>query len=305
MTEAELPPTPFTIDQALAAGFSRRQLYILVHNGRLRSVVTGVYADAATPDSPELLLAAVALVVTPHHVVTDRTAALVHGVDAFAYAGLDTVPDVEMCAFRGAAPTRRQRTFGGSRTLDPDDVMTVGDLRVTTPLRTALDLGCRLRMRDAMAAINALARAHDLTAHELAGELPRYRGRRGVVQLRELVPLVEPRIESPRESWVWLELIRFGLPAPVPQYWIEVDGVPAYRLDFAYPHARVAVEYDGREAHGTVAQREHDERRRAVLRTLGWTDIVVRSGDFTGRRLDDWLRRVRTGISMPVDNRRW
>ena len=75
--------------------------------------------------------------------------------------------------------------------------------------------------------------------------LARYRRRRGVIQLRQLVQLVDPRVESERESWVLLAIHDAGLPLPEPQYWIEIDGVPTYRLDFAYPRLRVCVEYDG------------------------------------------------------------
>ena len=50
--------------------------------------------------------------------------------------------------------------------------------------------------------------------------LPRFRRRRGVVQLRELLELVDARIESARESWTWLEIHDAGLPLPEPQVWI-------------------------------------------------------------------------------------
>ena len=84
-----------------------------------------------------------------------------------------------------------------------------------------------------------------------------------------------------------------GLVAPEPQFWVETEGVRAYRLDLAYPRARIAVEYDGWEAHEqTQEQRENDCARREWLRDNGWTVIVVRRGDFTGPALDRWLREL-------------
>lgn len=144
-------------------------------------------------------------------------------------------------------------------------------------------------------------------AGDLAGRmLPRYRGRRGVRQLKELAPLVEPRVESKREAWTLLAIVDAGLPLPEPQVWIEVDHVPTYRLDLAYVHARVCVEYDGVDAHDlTEEQRAHDAERRRWLREHGWTVIVVRRGDFTGDRLDRWLRQVREALVPKVSNRRW
>lgn len=71
-------------------------------------------------------------------------------------------------------------------------------VRVTTPLRTALDLGCLLRAREAIAALDAFARLHGIPTALLTAELPRFKRRRGVRQLRTLVPLVDGRAESAR-----------------------------------------------------------------------------------------------------------
>ena len=48
------------------------------------------------------------------------------------------------------------------------DIMRVGDVWTTTPLRTALDLGCHLRRRDAYAALNEFARLHGITPEQLS-----------------------------------------------------------------------------------------------------------------------------------------
>ncbi|HJQ06925.1 MAG TPA: DUF559 domain-containing protein [Nocardioides sp.] len=296
---------PFTVRQAEARGITRQQLHRMVTSRLVRRVLTGVYVAADVPASSELLLEALALVVPADHVITDRTAALVHGVEVFSPSERGAVPRIETCALRGRHPTQRPQTRSGTRTLLPVDVMNLGSLLVTTPHRTALDLGCHLRRRDAMAAMNALARLHELTPAMLALSLPRYRGRRGVVQLRQLIPLVDGRIESHRESWAWLELADAGLPRPEPQHWIEIDGIPTYRLDFAYPHQRVAVEYDGEDFHASDEQKLDDEDRRRWLRRNGWTVVVVRKGDFTGRRLDAWVREVRVALRDQSTNRRW
>jgi len=53
---------------------------------------------------------------------------------------------------------------------------------------------------------------------DMLAALPRYGRRRGVAQLRELVPLADPRSESPRESWLRIEIHDAGLPIPNLQY---------------------------------------------------------------------------------------
>lgn len=306
MSRPPLPPRPLTCADLAALGVTKRMASRLVADGVLRRVLRGVYVRADVPDSLELRTCALALVVAPCHVVVDRTAAWLHGIDALTYGEHDVLPPVETCAFRGHHPTERMDARGRSRDLAPQDVMTLDGVRVTTPLRTALDLGCNLRRRDAMAALNAFARHHGVAGSTLTSQLPRFRRRRGVVQLRELVPLVDPRVESERESWVLLEISDAGLPRPEPQFWVEVDGGRRFRLDFAYPRKKVCVEYDGREAHErTTEQRRNDRDRRAWLRANGWTVIVVRLGDFSGENLDRWLRELSDALAPSYSNRRW
>lgn len=296
-SEPLLPDRPFAAWELGGLGLTRPALRSAVALGAVLSPFHGVYVPASLGDTHEVRAAALALITSEHHVVCDRTAAWLHGVNVFAQAELATPPLVETCALRGHAPTRLRGTDGRTRDLAPGDVQTLLGVTVTTPLRTALDLGCHLRRREAMAALNALARLHGITPEALAAELRRLRGRRGLRQLRDLIGLVEPRIESPRESWVWLEIHDHGLQLPEPQHWIEIDGVPTYRLDFAYPLAHVCVEYDGADFHDrTPEQRAHDEERRTWLRDHGWTVIVVRLGDFTGAELERWIGELRQGL---------
>ncbi|WP_395656627.1 DUF559 domain-containing protein [Nocardioides sp.] len=244
--------------------------------------------------------------VRPDQVVIDRTAAWLHGVDVHLYAEHDGVPSVETCALRWRPRTTRAGVDGRSRDLQPTDVTVLGGVRVTTALRTALDLGCCLRRREGFAAMTALARLDGFTQQDVVRQLGRYRRRRGVIQLRELAGLLDPRVESQREAWVLLAIADAGLPLPEPQFWIVIDGVPTYRLDFAYPRLRVCVEYDGVEAHEkTAEQRDRDRVRRRWLRDHGWSVIVVRNGDFSDDRLSCWLARVRAALVPAYSNRRW
>jgi hypothetical protein len=309
-TDTSEPPPPangpFRTSAHSAAGLTRHQLERGLAEGSLRRVVTGAVVDGELADSLELRARSVALVLSRDHIVCDRTAAWLHGVDTLLYQEHEILPAVEVCALRGHEPSVRSGVDGRTRDLSPHDVTEIDGVRVTTPLRTALDLGCHLRRREAYAALVAFARNHGLERAELQREALRFKRRRGVRQLRELMPLVDPRIESARESWTILAILDAGLPAPEPQVWIEVDGVPTWRLDFAYRLAKVCVEYDGFAAHeATLEQRAYDERRRAWLRAHGWTVIVIRNGDFTGEALDRWLRELREALRPTYSNRRF
>lgn len=255
-------------------------------------MLRGVFLRADVPLTTGLKLAAAALVINPCSVACDRTAAWIWGVDVHEFGELDAVPPVETRVLPGRHRTERQGVKGGERHLMPCDWVEVDGVKVTTPLRTAMDLGCLLPRRSALAAMDALMRAHGFTRGDLTRVLPRYHRRRGVIQLRELVPWVDPRAESQPESWTRLELLDHGLPMPRLQWWILIDGIPTYRLDLAYPSARIAIEYDGEEHHTSPEDRERDRVRRDWLTVHGWTVIVVCRTDFTASTERWWVREV-------------
>lgn len=298
-----LPSTPFRSDAIAELGITRTQLRRLVSEGTVRRVFRNVYVAADAEDTVELRSTALRLVAPPTHVIRDRTAAWLHHIDTLTYAEHHALPPVETCALRGSKASGRAGVDGRTRDLAKVDVMRIHGLLVTTPLRTALDLGCILRRREALAALDAFCRVHGITQQELVVEAKRYTRRRGVVQLRELIGLVDPRAESARESWTRLEIHDAGLPSPTPQFWIVVDGRPTYRLDLAYPRQRVAVEYDGWAAHEqTPDQIARDAARRQWLSNHGWTVIVVKSGDFSPVGLARWLGELRHALRSSYSN---
>jgi len=294
MQRPRLPTTePFTTATAVALGHDRKALARLVEQKVLRRPFTGVYVHHSLSDSMETRILCLRLVTRDDMVLCDRTAAWVWGVDTYAYAELDGPMPLECYTPRFRRATGRCGVAGGSRDLAWDDWCVVEGVRVTTPLRTALDLGCNLARRDALAAMDALARGHGFTSADLARALSRFRRRRGVVQARELVPLVDPRAESPPESWMREVIDANGLAMPEPQHWVRVEGVPTYRLDLAYARARVAVEYDGEEFHSSEEDRRRDEIRRAWLRSRGWHVIVLTRQSFTAEAIAAWIEELR------------
>ncbi|MCX6396290.1 MAG: type IV toxin-antitoxin system AbiEi family antitoxin domain-containing protein [Propionibacteriales bacterium] len=299
------PGGPFTPQDLSELGIPRSALQRELRAGRVRRVLRGVYVDAAVEDSYDLRLAAVGRVIAPGHIACDRTAAWVHGIELVGPLERDGIPPVEVCRLRAQQRSVSAEVLGRNRDLSAADVMEVGGFLVTTPLRTALDLGCVLRRRDALAALDQFRRCFGISTEDLTREAVRYFRRRGVVQLRELIPLADPRAESVRESWTRLAIIEHGLPAPVPQYEVEVGGRVVFRLDHAYPSSRVAVEYDGYDFHHTDEQLESDAERRRWLRDNGWTVIVVRRGDFSGSQLDRWLSDLGEALRHAYTNLRW
>jgi hypothetical protein len=289
----QLPlPSPFTRKQALDAGVTLHQLHCWVRDNVIRRLLRSVYADADLPADLGLRTASLRLVTTPTSVVADRTAGWLHGVDTFAYRELEVLPPLEVCVLPEANRVRRQGVLGRTRALAPEDVMTVNGLRVTTPLRTTLDLGCLLRKSDALAALDGFMNLHEVTRDQLRVELPRYAGRRGVIQLRRLIEVADGSSESPAESWTRLAILDAGLPAPQLQVWVHDRGMPIFRLDLAYPKHRIAIEYDGKAFHDSPEQRARDMARRRWLRDQGWTVIVVTREDLMSSGAGLWLDQL-------------
>lgn len=297
-TVIEFPFGPFTWAHARSFGIRRRVLDAALDCRDVRRILRGVFVRANLEDTPLLRAQAAALVVSDQTVLCDRSAAWVLGCEAFRFRELDVAPPLESFVLRGHDPTDRPECDGGTRDLLPCDWMAIDGVKVTTPLRTAMDLGCKLSRREALAVMDALMRAYGFTLADMLRLLPRYFRRRGVIQLRQLVRLVDGRSESSGESWTRLEIADRGLPMPEPQFWVLVDGVPTYRLDHAYAHARVAVEYDGEEFHSGGEAREHDRIRREWLRDHGWTVIVVTKASFTADAADQWIGELRVALGL-------
>jgi very-short-patch-repair endonuclease len=251
--------------------------------GLLRQPLKGVFVDSAQPDSPLLRVRAAGKVIPAGSVVCDRTALWVHAADLVGPDGRYEFPPIDVYRLAGRTRVRRPQCQGGTRTLEAPDVMEIDGVLVTTPLRSALDLGRLTRRADALVALDALMRVGGFAVPDMVAELPRFKGARGVRQLRQLVPMADGRSESPAESLARLQVLDAGLPAPAVQYEVRTTlGILVYRLDLAYPDILLAIEYDGREYHTSDEDRAHDRQRREYLRRLGWTFVVLTADDVYG-----------------------
>ncbi|MCD4524928.1 hypothetical protein [Nocardioides sp. cx-173] len=276
---------PFTSAEAREHGLTWPQLRALVRERLLAHPLRDVYAMPDLTDDLELRLAMLRLVVPHDCVVTDRTAAWLWGA-TMALAPHDHLQVPQVSVF--APPGRRLRNglvASGERRLAPADVVTMGGIQVTTPLRTACDLGRLLHRDQAFAAMDALADLRRFDLDELLLAVERFKGYRGVVQLRTLAPLVRRGSQSPTESILRLRWEEEGLPEPECQ--VEVEGPEgSYFLDIANRHHCLAAEYDGAEFHGEE-QRAYDQDRRGWMATHGaWIIVVVRKVNLFGRHQD-------------------
>lgn len=295
-----LPPHPFLSADAERYGLTRRRVATLVAEGTLRRPVRQVLVRTDLPDTIDVRATCASLVLRPHVVVSDRSAAWLHGIDSYDLDELELPPHLEVVSIDGHDRTQRGGMLGGKRDLLPAEICEVCGVLTTTALRTACDVACLRGRSAALAVLDAFMRRHGLTRADFHRMLPRFTGRRGVKQLRELIEHATPHAESPGESWTRLRIIDAGIPVPRCNVWVYVDDYGWVRLDLAFASLKIAVEYDGEEFHTDTVDREHDEQRRTALRRQGWVVIVVRKADLSGAGLDAWISELR----LALDERR-
>jgi hypothetical protein len=159
--------------------------------------------------------------------------------------------------------------------LEDSETCVVNGVRVTTPERTAFDIGRRVPTDRAIPILDALANATHLKVADAAAFADARPGARGVRRLRAVLPLVDGGAESPQESRLRLLLVRAGFPAPETQIeFFDRYGVARIRVDMGWRTWRVAVEYDGVQHWADRYQRSWDIDRIAMLEAMGW--VVVR-----------------------------
>jgi very-short-patch-repair endonuclease len=170
-------------------------------------------------------------------------------------------------------------------------------LPVTTPERTAFDIGRRGRLGEAVARLDALANATGVSARDVLAVARAHRGARNLRQLEEALDLMDDGAESPKETWLRLLVIRAGYPRPRTQIrLLSPDGRRTYYLDMGWEDRMLALEYDGEQHRNDADIYANDIQRSEDIAELGWTRLRVvktnRSVDVL-RRLDRmWRSRL-------------
>jgi hypothetical protein len=289
---------PFTTAVARAAGVSQRTLKLWCRLGLLRSPIRGVYVAGQVQDSLELRAHCLTLVVPEDAVICDRHAGWLLGAEMVLAPNehLHVLP-VAMYLPTGRR-LRNPLADSGERRLRPEDVTEVMGIPVTTMVRTAWDLG-RVRSRErSISAMDQMLRLPGFPLDEFLAGVERFRGERWVTTLRALAPLADGRAESPPESILRLYWIDAGLPRPVPQLEVWVDGHLIARLDIGNLEILYAIEYDGIEWHSSPEQRLHDRRRRREVRDEGFEIDVVKRKHVFGPRRDVELRLMEAAMKV-------
>ncbi|PXW35341.1 UNVERIFIED_CONTAM: very-short-patch-repair endonuclease [Williamsia faeni] len=187
--------------------------------------------------------------------------------------------------FRGIKVRRLQ--------IDENEYTGINGSLVTTLARTAIDLGRFNSRDDAVSALDSLARRHPGLLEDVRRALKWWERHWGIGKAITAFKLVDPLSESPWETRVRLILVDEGFHGFVLQH--EVMG-GRYRLDAAWPHLLVAVEYDG-EHHRSSEQHARDLERWNRLRAAGWVVITVTAQNIRSGR-DEFVEQLRRELTL-------
>lgn len=209
-------------------------------------------------------------------------AGVVAGVAAAALHGARWIDDtiaVEMIWKVTRAPAgiivRRDR-------LAPDEITVQDCVAVTTPERTAFDIARYQPRGAALALLDALQRSTAFEVDDVAALADRYRGARGVKQVRELLPLVDGGAQSPPETRLRLLFIDAGFVRPTTQVPVFDGARCLRRLDMGWEEFKVAVEYDGGQHQTDRRQYVKDLRVLPLVRRKGWDVLSAIKEDSDG-----------------------
>jgi very-short-patch-repair endonuclease len=277
----------FATTAQLLTVMTRQQLDVRVKNGELVRVWYGVYAA----QQPNLLgrLAALDIYMGRAAVVCMGTAATLYGFDTENTTAIHVLdPGVRMRSTVGL--TVHQRTGAPLKRL--------GGRLSTAPAWTAVEIARQLKRPRALATLDAALRSRCCGRAEIERAVAEQRGRRGIVAVRDLLPLANESAESAMESEARLVMLDYELPAPRLQYPIHGRDGELWRVDFAWPDALLAAEYESIDWHVGRSEMLRDKTRWGNIQELGWTIIPITVDDV--RRTPDRLaRRIAAHLARP------
>jgi len=246
-----------------------------------------VYAPPGQLTSEEWILAAW---------LWSRRCGVVCGIAASAWRGakwFEMPKPVELCVRNDKPPAR---VITRRDTILDCEIEVIRGVPVTTVARTAFDLARLRTERQAVARLDALARAHPFHAADVLEVADRHSGVKGRPRVAKVLQHVDPGAESLQESYLRLTLTDAGFPRPQTQIAVPRPGGRRYFLDMGWPELMVAVEYDGDHHRADRQTYTNDVVRSEYLASVGWTVIRVladhQQSDIIGR-----VRRARDSRS--------
>ena len=274
--------------QLIAIGLTPRMIRRRIEAGRLHPIHRGVYAVGHTRLAREGRWLAAVLACGDGAVLSHRSAAALWGIRQYEGRPEVIAPHAH----------RRGPSLAASRSaIEPDERTEHKGIPTTTPARTLLDLGTRLRPHQLDRAVREADYLRLFDLEEAQRLLDRYPRRRGTKRLRRAIAdaaKASAHTRSELEDRFRTLVLDADLPAPDFNATIELGEI-TIEADAVWPEQRVVVELDGWAAHGTRQQFVDDRRRDRAAQLAGYA--VLR---FTWDDLDaEPVRRLLSARTPP------
>lgn len=173
----------------------------------------------------------------------------------------------------------------------------IAGFTVTTPARTAFDIGRREPFEQAVIVVDALLNATRTSPSAVVDVAARHPGARRIRDLQRVLDVADAGAESPRETMTRLLLLEAGFPRPETQLRIVgADGFVVARADMGWRAKKVVVEYDGVQHWTDRKQRSWDIDRTAIVESMGWRVVRV-SAELLESRPWVLIERVRAALA--------
>ncbi|EGD54345.1 type IV toxin-antitoxin system AbiEi family antitoxin domain-containing protein [Gordonia neofelifaecis] len=248
-----------TTDQALRFGLTHAHIRGRVRRGEWFALARGLYRSAANDFTEAAMVRAV---VVAHRGVADRTTA------AWWFGMLDDLPGPITLSCRSERPPLRWPVgvHATRRRYRPESLTRVRGLLLTrkplTALMAAVDLD------DGTVFLDRMLQTRQVELRDLERAIDDHPGHRGIAAARRLVAIAGSDSESEAER-LFVRLLRQWQVTG----WVQQFPTGRWRLDFAWPEQRVAVEISGWAFHRLPRRHQNDLEKANHLEREQWREL--------------------------------
>ncbi len=279
------------LEQVLDTGMTRDQVWHRLRSGRWSRLGRGSYLVTEMTSRDDRLRAAIATL--PAAVVSHESAGELHHM-SYLPIGLATVTVHTQTTHEFPDVVVRR-----SHDLIPDQVVSIGELPVTTAPRTIVDLAAIVSRKNLEAILDD-AVAAQLVGVSAVAEVASVVGRSGKPGTKNLRAVLEERLGL---ALIGTPLERRGnklllsIDGPSLRFEYQIPWRPEHRFDAAYPTKQLAIEWDSRRWHlqPSAFDRDRERDREAIIH--GWRVLRFTWADVT-ERPDEVVATVRQALAI-------
>lgn len=283
--------------QAEAHGFTRSEIKGMLRRGEWEKFRRGVFRfRGANPSWSQFAMGAL-LQAGPGSALSHGTAAFLLGLDGFTGKAPEII-HITTTGYRDwAGPGVQLHT---TRDAEIPTELARG-LTVTTMARTLVDLTTILRPEPLEMALDSARRKRPKFPEELDEHLKKLSARRGrIITLKDMIAERVSPLDSPKEVTMLQEVLKRGLPRPIPGYTVYHLRKRVMKVDLAWVEQMVAAHFDSYLHHSGRKDFDRDAAQRARLVIAGWKCVTVTSRTLQSHDWTDALRVLLNPQSSPI-----